>query len=512
MALLGLWVRKRAGSIPAAFLQALPGERASLARQTLQAALRAPSALPLENFIDAARKAGWPKREIEKLAAYGELALGQGAQAYARVCCGHLAEDDAELAIAILAEAYRAQRYDEGRALLATLDPARLASHPDAPLFFTYAIQHTLAASGDLAAAIKVYEEAKRFIAAEKLFVVAYPLCFEAGWLEEADRLNRALPPAERQAEEHFAAGCVELARDYYPEGFRLYEARYEMIEGRLSGLALPAGKRWLSEPLAGRHLLLQAEQGLGDIVMMARYLPEIIALGGTVSVAVPAAAQRLLEANFPSCRFVTSAETESFDFWLGLMSLPHRLRTTVRHVPARSGYLQVPTEQRRYWAQRCNETGRPDTLRVGLAWSGFPGHRADRRRSVPFDLMAALIDRWPQVDFYSLQTAPAPRHIPNLIEFGEELLTLADTAALIAEMDYVVSVDTSAIHLAGALGKSARLLLPYRYEWRWGLVGEANAWYDSVRVLRQIKPGQWAEPLAQLEAELASWAGAKAC
>ena len=502
------WLQRRpARAVPwQAFVTALARGRASEVRQELAVLLAAPAAPPLARCLDAARKAGFSARECEKLAAYGEFALGQGAQAFARVLGQDLAADDLTLAIATLAQAYRAQRYDEACRLLTTLDGARFAGAPELPLFYIQAIQHTLAASGDVAAALAVYREACRLVAAERLFLVAYPLCFEAGWLDEADRLNRLLPPAQREPEERFAAGFVELARDYYPEGFRLYEARLEMEEARAGLdadlLALP---RWQGERCAG-PLLLYAEQGLGDLIMMARYLPWADGSSRELALIVPPAAQALLAHNFPAHAIHTAPPKNFAGPAAGMMSLPHLYKTTPTHVPALEGYLEAPPENRHYWQKRLAALSRPGAVRVGLAWSGFPGHRADRRRSLPFALLLSWLRQWPQVDFYALQTLQAPVCLDNLIEVGEELLTLADTAAIVDEIDLVLSVDTSLVHLAGALGKACWLMLPHRYEWRWGLSGEQNAWYRSVRVWRQATHGDWAGLLQRLGAEFAAW------
>ena len=177
-------------------------------------------------------------------------------------------------------------------------------------------------------------------------------------------------------------------------------------------------------------------------------------------------------------------------------MSLPFHFNTTATNVPAVDGYLSVPKEQAAYWRTRVHSLAEGAKLRVGLAWSGNPGHRADKRRSMSFELICSLVREHSNIRFFSLQTHVPAGHPVNMVDIADELLTLADTAAVMAEMDLVISVDTSAIHLAGALGYPAWLLLPYRYEWRWGLEGVANAWYSSVRVYRQELHGAWPELL----------------
>ena len=141
---------------------------------------------------------------------------------------------------------------------------------------------------------------------------------------------------------------------------------------------------------------------------------------------------------------------------------------------------------------QRLAELAGGDAPRIGLAWSGNPTHRADRRRSIPFGHIARVVRDHPLLRFFALQTSVPDSCPANLVNVSEEMVTLADTAALIAEMDLVITVDTSIVHIAGALGKTAWLLLPHRYEWRWSLAGETNNWYASVRVIRQQRIGDW--------------------
>jgi len=294
-----------------------------------------------------------------------------------------------------------------------------------------------------------------------------------------------------------FALAIVDLAQDNYERGFELLELRYQMTEAsRYVNPALFPLRRWQGEPPAGNVLLLSSEQGFGDTVQMARYLPELQQIGfrRLVMEAQPESLT-LLQFNFPEIDFVIQKWREvparAFDCWTGLVSLPHLLKTTTSNVPGQSGYLHVPPENEAYWRARVAELTTGKRLRIGLAWSGFPGHRADRRRSIPFPrMMDAIRDQ--DVDFFALQTHVPPGFPENLINVSEELVTLSDTAALIAEMDLVIAVDTSVVHLAGAIGKETWLLLPYRYEWRWGLEGEGNHWYDSVKVLRQARRGDW--------------------
>jgi hypothetical protein len=327
--------------------------------------------------------------------------------------------------------------------------------------------------------------------------VNAYLAYFEAGNHARVAQLHQLAH--ERYLDDPevlFALACVELARDYYPEGFRLAEARYRMPEAPASiNSSLLSSPRWQGEPLTGKRLLVHGEQGLGDIVMMARYLPLLRAQDAHVVVDCREAAIPLLQHNFPDCEIIPGdVQTPlhiDFDCWTGAMSLPFHFATTRDTAPAKSGYLSAPPEQAAYWHARVDELAK-GIAKIGIAWSGYSGHRADKRRSIGFERMVRCLRAYPLIDFFPLQTN-VPSSCPvNLHDTSEEMMTLADTAALIAEMDLVITVDTSVVHIAGALGKRTWLLLPYRYEWRWSLTGEKNNWYDSVRVLRQEAHGDW--------------------
>ena len=294
-----------------------------------------------------------------------------------------------------------------------------------------------------------------------------------------------------------YAFSLNTLALGDYEEGFAQMEARYEMADAaRLINGSLFALPRWRGQDLTGKTLLITAEQGLGDTIQMARYFPLVSALpAAKVIVETQSEALSLLQFNFPEFDFVVREHgvrpSPDFDVWEGSMSLPHIFHTTADSVPARSGYLNVPPESIEYWHRRVVELAPRRRMRIGLAWSGNPIHRADRRRSISYACITDFI-RGIDADVFALQTSVPPNRPSNLIDLSEEMITLADTAALIAEMDLIISVDTSVVHLAGAIGKKTWLLLPYRYEWRWGLEGEENHWYDSVRVLRQRTHGDW--------------------
>jgi hypothetical protein len=483
---------------PSSLVDILNEKRASTLYQVLQDQLSNDQRLPVMPLLEAARAYRWSTVELEKLTAYTEFYSGQSAMAYRRVMAGGLARNDYTLFMTTCVQCYLHDRYEEGYALLKQFDP-ELADGIDLSKFLAYAGYIAFVGGGTTTEATAYFDAAlDQGLISPLLTVNAYPIYFEAGRHERTEQIRQVIQEHySEDPEAIYAIACVELARDFYPEGLRLAEARYDMPEvARLINPTLLSKPHWQGETCTGQRLLVHGEQGLGDIVMMSRYLPLLTAQGTQVIVDCRAEAIPLLSHNFPDCNMIAGdlrAPIDTpFDRWTGIMSLPFHFSTTADSVPATQGYLVPPPEQQAYWHGRVGEIARGRTPKIGLAWSGNPGHRADRRRSIPFDKIMTRVREGEPNQFFALQTS-VPEHRPeNLLDLSDELITLADTAALIDEMDLIITVDTSTVHLAGALGKPTWLLLPHRYEWRWGLSGEHNNWYDTVRVLRQEVPGDW--------------------
>ncbi|MDO6384976.1 glycosyltransferase family 9 protein [Uliginosibacterium sp. 31-12] len=331
---------------------------------------------------------------------------------------------------------------------------------------------------------------------------ISLPMYWELGCLDkfEASRSHLA---ALGLASSYPYSLCLLASGDYLA-GFEAMEARYELDEAhRYLNQALLNLPRWNGVEDVDVGILVSSEQGFGDGIQMARYFHQLNLLTDKpVAVEVQPEVLSLFEHNFPTIRFVVRERGQrpavDFDRWIGMMSLPWIFKTRLDNVPLCSGYLTVPEDSCDYWRERVAGLARAGKKRIGLAWSGQPAHRADRRRSIPFVKIVDSI-RVCDADFFALQTV-VPENLPaNIFNVSEELLTLADTAGLIQQMDLVVAVDTSVVHIAGALGKPTLLLLPFRYEWRWGVEGESNPWYESVRVLRQLQAGDWDEMLMKV-------------
>ncbi|MGJ4944540.1 tetratricopeptide repeat protein [Bradyrhizobium sp. HKCCYLS1011] len=257
-------------------------------------------------------------------------------------------------------------------------------------------------------------------------------------------------------------------------------------------GMAAPnfPQPQWLGTgPLQGKTILIFADEGIGDAFQFARYVPLVAELGAKVILAVQEPACALLSrlSGVAACVPKSTAALPSFDVHCAMSSLPLAFKTSLDTIPAAIPYLPAPLDALR--AQWESRLGAHDRLRVGLVWSGNPGHGNDRNRSVPLRLLAKLLDI--DVQFVSLQKDPraADKEVLaglDIVDMTERLSDFDDTAALMSCLDIVVTVDTSVAHLAGGLGRPVWILLPYRPDYRW-LLGRADSpWYPTARLFRQ--------------------------
>lgn len=301
-----------------------------------------------------------------------------------------------------------------------------------------------------------------------------------------------ALKPDYPDAHWNKAIALILLGR--YAEGWPLFEWRWKRSEpgaDRPRDLGMPL---WLGEtPLAGKTLLIHAEQGFGDSLQMLRYVPLLAAQGAKVRLMVPAPLTELASTVKGLAWPAHETADGPFDAHIPMMSLPLAMRTVLDTVPVEVPYISVPPKAAAKWADRLAPRRRP---RIGLTWSGNPNHRNDHNRSLTLKALLPLLDAG--AEFHSLHKDYRPadaelmRVDGRIIDHSAELETYSDTAALIDAMDWVVSVDTSTAHLAGALGKPLLLLLPFAPDYRWGLERSDSPWYPSARLLRQTAPGDW--------------------
>jgi Flp pilus assembly protein TadD len=291
-----------------------------------------------------------------------------------------------------------------------------------------------------------------------------------------------------------FGLGSLLLLKGDFSEGWREYEQRWRVPELGLQRFAF-VQPRWAGEPLDGRRILLWSEQGFGDTIQFARYAPEIVKRGGRIVLGVQPDLERLMRSMEGVERLVTQAQPEEFDAHLPLLSLPLVLGTTVETIPAAVPYLHADAALVQRWRERISQHA--EALKVGVVWAGRPTHKNDRNRSMPLEKLKALqaIDGIWLLNLQKGETArralEAP-DAPTLTDWTSELNDFAETAALIECLDLVITVDTSVVHLTGALGKPVWVLLPFMPDWRWLLGRDDSPWYPSARLFRQPFAGDW--------------------
>jgi hypothetical protein len=262
----------------------------------------------------------------------------------------------------------------------------------------------------------------------------------------------------------------------------------------------------WLGEfDIAGKTVLLHAEQGLGDTIQFCRYAEKVAARGASVLMEVPPALLSLLAQVEGVRQLIGRGEPlPPFDCHCPLLSLPLAFDTRSDSIPAQVPYLRSEPERVGAWRRRLGDGKLP---RVGLAWSGSATHLNDTNRSIPLEDFARVV--CPEAQFVSLQKDVRAADERVLIgrrdvrHLGSELQDFADTAAVIELMDLIVTVDTAVAHLAGAMGKAVWILLPFNPDWRWLLDRDDSPWYPSARLFRQTAHGDWSEVVARLSVEL---------
>ena len=265
---------------------------------------------------------------------------------------------------------------------------------------------------------------------------------------------------------------------------------------------AIFAEPSWDGQPTE-KTVLVHAEQGLGDTLQFCRFVP-LAAARARVVFAGPTALAQLLIGLRGMAAFVEREPLPPFDLQIPLMSLPYVLGVAEQTLPGPIPYLQADEAAVAEWRTRLDG---PPGLRVGLVWAGNPKFPNDRRRSVPFSTLAPLL-AVPGVSFVSLQKGPAAADHAGTLQDPTALLEdFADTAALIAALDLVISVDTAVLHLAGALGRPVWLLNRADTCWRWMLQREDSPWYPDLRIFRQTTPGSWQPVIEEVAHELAGLA-----
>jgi len=322
----------------------------------------------------------------------------------------------------------------------------------------------------------------------------------EQGRTQDAlDTFERALTLQGDSALAHMNLGSVLLRRGDFARGWPEFEWRLRLPHLHLArNFPQP---QWKGEPLHGQTILLHAEGGFGDAIQFARFVPDVAKRGGTVLLECqPTLVSLLQQVPGISGVFGRGQALPPFDWQAPLVSLPLALGTTLETIPAQVPYLSPPPQLIPRWKEKLAADA---SLKIGLVWAGSDDAFRSNRLGVFAPL--AAVARHGGVRFFSLQKGAAAeqalRPPPGLALFDwtEQLHDWADTAALIHHLDLVIAVDTAPVHLAGAMAKNVWVLLPTFADFRWLLERSDSPWYPTMRLFRQVREGDWTEPIQQM-------------
>ncbi len=281
-----------------------------------------------------------------------------------------------------------------------------------------------------------------------------------------------------------------------FAEGWKLWEKRAD-LDVRFQHIPI-----WQGQPV--EHLLLHEDQGMGDTIQCARYIPELQKYAKRITLQITVPLQRLFAATLTTIDIITlNHPVPAADARIRLLSLPALFKSDATNIPNTVPYLFACEQWRKVWQERLTAIPRP---RIGLVWGGNPDHLNDRQRSIPFSVLQPILAAGAG-HVVSLQKG-AQKNGADLAAIGifdadHFLNDFTDTAGLMAELDLIITVDTSIAHLAGALGKPVWLMLPFDPDWRWLLGREDSPWYPTMRLFRQNQPRNWPEIITRVESEL---------
>jgi tetratricopeptide (TPR) repeat protein len=294
-----------------------------------------------------------------------------------------------------------------------------------------------------------------------------------------------------------------------YQDGWTDYEWRWQTVQMMAHRRAFRQRQWGGKSDISGKTILLHTEQGYGDTIMAARYIPHVAATGARVILDVPIAVVPLLAPIAGVAQVVSKGQMlPSFDTHCPMMSLPAAFGTTLETFPGEVPYLSATSSYVEKWAQRLPQSG---TRRIGISWAGNPQFMYDGERSIGLRRLLPLLSRQ-DVQFFSIQKdlrdgdVDILRANRQITQLGDAIDSFADTAAIISSLDLVISSDTAVVHLAGALGKPVWILLQFVPDWRWLLDRDDSPWYPTARLFRQSERNNWNSVIPNVERALDAW------
>lgn len=340
---------------------------------------------------------------------------------------------------------------------------------------------------------------------ASALYNLGNTLVAEGRFKEAMIAYEKAIDIQPSYADAHWSMALMHLLFGNYEEGWRGYEYRWELkdvMERRVFSQA-----QWNGSNMNNLRILLYTEQGFGDTLQFIRYAPLVAQKGGEVILECQKELMSLLKNVEGIQHIVLSGQPlPEFDLHCPLLSLPLMFGTTLETIPATIPYLKTDPGLVQQWKQKIITDN--SHLKIGLVWAGDPRYKFGQDRSCSLTTFASLA-QFNNIIFYSLQKGDSANQLKNppegmtILDFTAEIRDFSDTAAIIENLDLIISVDTAVAHLAGALGKPIWSLLPFIPDWRWMLNREDSPWYPTMRLFRQPSRGDWASVINFINDEL---------
>ena len=335
-------------------------------------------------------------------------------------------------------------------------------------------------------------------------------VCHERMNLSEAEcYFRKAISISPSFAKAHWNLANTLLMAGKFEEGWEEFVWRWKCDDFR-GTVPVDKVREWKGEPLEGKTILVRTEQGHGDAIQFVRFLANLKRRGAIVFLLCPSELAKLLETegSADEVNYIPKFSSQA-DFQTTLMELPRILGLKAEEFMVQFPYLRVPTGNSIQFVK-------DERISIGLVWRGRSTHPNDKNRSIGLESIRPLIDRQ-DVRFISLQLPPINQEIlkagfnGQIEEIGSKLKDFTATAAVISDLDLVLSVDTAVAHLAGAQGKKVWVLLPYCPDWRWLEHGSRSIWYPEMRLFRQSKLGEWGEVISQVKCALHRFIAEKA-
>ena len=333
-------------------------------------------------------------------------------------------------------------------------------------------------------------------------------LCHKGLVLHNLDRIDEALTcydkalaidPDSTLAQWNKAIGLL-LKGDFH-KGWQQYEARWSHKKTQLQLREYPQPRWTADSSLENKHVFVYQEQGLGDTLMFARFIPKLVELGAHVTFEVQPSLFHLLTRCLPQAQIISMGQpVPDFDLHTPLLSVPALLHLQEEEFSNSDQYLCASSAKLEEWERRLGTRSQP---RIGLVWSGNAAHQNDRNRSMSLDVLLGALPKG--FDYISLQNQVRPEdsalleNAGQIRSFTDSIQDFEDTAALCQCMDLVISVDTSVAHLSAALGKVTWVMIPYSPDWRWMKNRQDTPWYSCMQLYRQTTPGCWEHPLTSV-------------